>query len=137
MASRRVKRLNEQLKRELAVRLRTELRDPRVQGVTVTGVRTAPDLTHARVMVRVLGDDGARDAALVGLEAATPYLRKAMGQSLRIRRIPELDFEIDASLERAARIEELLDEVRPEGGWDDDDGGADSPDREAATEPEA
>jgi ribosome-binding factor A len=119
MASRRVQRLNEQLKRELAVRLRTELRDPRIQGVTVTAVRTAPDLTHARVLVRVLGDDAARGEALQGLDAAAPYLRKALGQALHIRRVPELSFEIDASLERAARIEELLDEVRPEGGWDD------------------
>ena len=78
MASRRIQRLNEQLKRELAVRLRRELRDPRVQGVTVTGVRAAPDLTYARVLIRVLGDEGARTSALEGLEAAAPYLRKAL-----------------------------------------------------------
>jgi ribosome-binding factor A len=122
MASRRIERLNEQLKRELALRLRRELRDPRVQGVTVTAVETAPDLTYARVMIRVLGDEAERTRAFEGLEAAAPYLRKSLGQSLHIRRVPELDFRIDASLEHAARIEELLDEVRPEGGWSEGDG---------------
>lgn len=133
MASRRVQRLNEQLKRELAVRLRTELRDPRVQGVTLTAVRTAPDLTHARVMIRVLGDQAARAEALEGLAAAAPYLRKALGQALHIRRVPELSFEVDATLEHAARIEELLHEVRPEGGWEDEPDGGDP--EEPADEP--
>lgn len=135
MASRRIQRLNEQLKRELAVRLRRELRDPRVQGVTVTGVRAAPDLTYARVLIRVLGDEGARTSALEGLEAAAPYLRKALGQALHVRRVPELAFEIDASLEHAARIEELLDEVRPEGGWDDADEDGEEPAGPGSGEP--
>jgi ribosome-binding factor A len=122
MARRRIERLNEQLKRELAGLVRTRVRDPRVSGVTVTGVRTAPDLTLARVAVRVAGDAATREEAFAGLEAAAPFLRRTLSEELRIRRVPELVFQEDHTLERAARIEELLDEVRPEGGWVDEDG---------------
>lgn len=114
---RRIERLNEQLKRELAVLLRTGLRDPRVGTVTVTGVRTTADLDRARVRVRILGSDEEKRLALEGLEHAAPFLRTSLSQVLSIRRVPELHFEEDLSLERAARIEELLSEVRPEGGW--------------------
>lgn len=117
MPSRRMERLNEQLKREIASRLRTELRDPRLQGIAVTRVRVDPDLTLARVFVRVLGSAEERTEALAGLRAATPWLRGALGRALRIRRTPELDFKLDESLEHAARIDELLEEVRPPEGW--------------------
>lgn len=128
MANRRIERLNEQLRRELAELLRTRVRDPRLTGVTVTGVRTAPDLTLARVAVQIGGTDDERAAALEGLEASAPFLRRSIGQELHIRRVPELAFQEDRSLERAQRIEELLDEVRPEGGWSDDDEGDDEGD---------
>lgn len=120
MPGRRIERLNEQLKRELAVRLRREIRDPRVDQVTVTAVRAAPDLTHARVLVRLPGDEARQKEAMEGLEAAAPFLRRSLGQDLHVRRVPELEFRVDHSLERAARIEEILDEVRPEGGWSED-----------------
>lgn len=129
MPNRRIERLNEQLKREIAALLRTRIRDPRVAGVTVTNVRTDPDLTLARISVQLGGDEAARQEALTGLEATAPFLRRTLGQELHIRRVPELDFVEDRSLERAARIEALLDEVRPEGGWSedvDDDDTADS-----------
>lgn len=119
MASRRIERLNEQLRREISVRLRTELRDPRLEPVTVTAVRTAPDLTFARVLIRIAGDEATRSEALAGLEAAAPRLRHDLGKSLHVRRIPELDFRIDSSMEHAARIEELLEQVRPADGWVD------------------
>lgn len=115
--ARRIERLNEQLKREIAVLLRTGIRDPRIAPVTVTAVKTTPDLNLARVLVRLLGSDEEKRAALAGLERATPFLRRSLGRELRIRRVPELDFVEDQSLERAARIEELLAEVRPDGGW--------------------
>jgi ribosome-binding factor A len=121
MSNRRIERLNEQLKRELASLLTTRVRDPRVAGVTVTGVRTAPDLTLARVSVHIAGDDVARREALEGLEATTSFLRWSLGEELRIRRVPELQFLEDGSLRRAARIDEILDEVRPPGGWPEDE----------------
>lgn len=132
--ARRIERLNEQLKRELAVLIQSGLRDPRVVGVTVTAVRTTADLNLARVLVRLSGTDDEKAAALDGLDRAAPWLRRELGRDLRIRRVPELAFQEDVAQERAARIEELLAEVRPEGGWQDDDGedGADAQGDEGA-----
>ena len=114
--SRRLARLNEQLKRELAVLVRTDVRDPRVGVVTVTGVDVTNDLAVARVFVRVLGSDEEVAKTLEGLEAAAPFLRTELGKELRIRRVPELRFERDETLERAMRIEEILTEVLPDEG---------------------
>lgn len=119
---RRIERLNEQLKRELAALIHHGLRDPRVAGVTVTAVRATADLDRARVLVRLTGSDDERNAALDGLQNAAPWLRRELGRDLHIRRVPELMFREDLAQERVARIEELLAEVRPEGGWPDDAG---------------
>lgn len=130
---RRIERLNEQLKRELATLILSGLRDPRVQGATVTAVRTTPDLNLARVLVRLTGSDAEKREILAGLERAAPFLRRALGRELHIRRVPELAFQEDVSQQRADRIEELLAEVRPEGGWDDEVGeGGEPPDDPAA-----
>ena len=122
---RRIERLNEQLKRELAIHIRGGLRDPRIQGVAVTAVRTTPDLNLARVLVRLEGTDAEKRQTLDGLDRAAPFLRRMLGRELRIRRVPELDFREDVSQQRADRIEELLSEVRPEGGWSEEEPGDD------------
>ncbi|MDZ7779383.1 MAG: 30S ribosome-binding factor RbfA [Gemmatimonadota bacterium] len=121
----RLARLNEQLKRELAELIRTDVRDPRVGLVTVTDVDVTSDLSVARVYVRALGETEEVDEALAGLEAAAPFLRGSLGKELSIRRIPELRFQRDRSLEHATRIEEILSEVLPEDepADDSDEGG--------------
>ena len=113
MSNKRIARLNEQLKRELSELIRTELRDPRIGLVTVTGVEVALDLGSARVFVRAAGDEGERAGALEGLNAAAPFLRGLLGRSLKVRRIPELRFREDRSFEHARRIEEVLSDVLP------------------------
>ena len=115
---RRVERVGQLLREEMARLLRRELNDPRVERVTITGVDVTPDLRHAKVHVRTLGDETPVEEAIEGLESAAGYLRGALGKELRLRRIPEFQFEADRTLERAMRIESLLDEVMP----DDDDG---------------
>lgn len=152
MASRRrVERLNQLFREELSRLIRRELQDPRVELVTVTGVEVSGDLRHAKVFVRTLrdlqaaragaeeevGDDsgdeddaegdgsgerGALAEALEGLRSAEGFLRGTLGRELRLRRIPELHFEADRTLERARRIEELLDRVSA--ADEEDDGGA-------------
>lgn len=117
--SRRLERLNEQLKREISRILRTEVRDPRVGVPTVTGVDVTPDLWMAKVYVRLTGSEDEQREAMEGLEAAAQYIRRLLGEELHIRRVPELEFHVDRSLERAQRIEEILDEVRPEEGWEE------------------
>jgi ribosome-binding factor A len=114
--SRRAQRVGEQLKREISQVLRTQVHDPRVTGVTVTSVEVSPDLTFARVWVQLAGDDERRRTALSGLLAAAPFVRRQLGSVLHVRRIPELDFQQDLTLERALRIEALLREVSSEPG---------------------
>jgi ribosome-binding factor A len=109
--SRRLERLNEQVKREISDILRTEVRDPRVGLVTVTEARVAPDLSFARVYVRSLG--GEEEELFAGLEKATPYIRRELAQRLSVRHVPELRFEPDHALEHALHIEKLLSEVLP------------------------
>lgn len=110
----RLARLNEQLKRELSELIRTEVRDPRVGLVTITAVDTAADLGSAKVYVRVMGGSEEMASSLEGLEAAAPFLRATLGKLLRVRRIPELRFREDHSLEHARRIEEVLANVLDE-----------------------
>jgi len=111
MASKRIARLNEQLKRELSELIRTQVRDPRVGVVTVTAVEMASDLGSARVFVRIIGDQSEFKETLAGLDAAAPFLRGVLGRLLHIRRIPELRFREDRSMEHARRIEEILLEI--------------------------
>lgn len=120
-------RLNEQLKREITILVREEVRDPRVGMVTVTGVETSADLSVARVYVSIMGDDEAKAAGLEGLRAAAPFIRSELGRLLHVRQVPELRFQLDRSLEYAMRIEQLLKEVRQ---------GGEPPDAEEATEAE-
>ena len=115
MASKRIARLNEQLKRELAELIRSEVRDPRVGIVSVTGVQVAADLGSARVFIRALGGDAERAECLEGVQAAAPFLRRELGRILHVRKIPELRFQEDRSMEHAQRIEEILHQVLPEG----------------------
>ena len=108
---RRIKRVNHLLREELARLIRFELKDPRVSPVTVTGVEATSDLKYATVYVRTLGGEQDIADAIRGLESAEGYLRKVLGRELRLRRIPELSFREDSSLEHAIRIEALLDEA--------------------------
>lgn len=126
MPSKRLARLNEQLKREISGLLRTEVRDPRVGVVSVTGVDVAADLGSARVFVRMMGDDAERADTIEGLVAAAPYLRKLLGQELHVRRVPELRFQEDRSMEQAQRIERILEEVLPHDGAPGSAAGEDS-----------
>ena len=94
--------------------LAREVRDPRVGFVTVTGVLVTNDLSHARVMVSVAGDDAEKEKALEGLRSAAGFLRSRAARALTTRTVPELHFELDKGVEHAARIEELLGSIRRE-----------------------
>jgi ribosome-binding factor A len=111
---RRTDRINEQLKQEIAILVRGEVRDPRVGLATITAVETSPELDHAKVFITTLGDDEEKEAALSGLRSAAPFIRGQLGRRLHMRRIPELHFHIDRVLEEATRIELLLREALPD-----------------------
>src|SRR5687768_468205 len=110
---RRTARINEQLRQEISLLLRAEVRDPRVGLATITAVETSPELDHARVYITAMGDDAEKEGVLVGLRSAAPFIRSQLGKRLHMRRIPELHFEIDRKLENAMRIESLLREALP------------------------
>lgn len=105
---RRPQRLGEQIREEICGLLLSELKDPRIGFVTITGVEVTPDLRQARVSVSVLGNAEEQEQTLAGFRAATAFIRRELGRRLQIRRIPELEFRLDRTEEKAARIEELL-----------------------------
>jgi ribosome-binding factor A len=111
----RSSRLNEQFKREISDILTRKVRDPRIGHVLVTEVRVTADLWVAKVFFRLLDPHRDRKDVTDGLEAAAPFVRKELARILRIRRIPELRFQYDSTLDSAIRIEEVLREVLPEG----------------------
>ena len=115
-SSRRPEQVAETLRQVIADALAREVRDPRVGFVTVTAVLVTNELAHARVMVSVPGDDAARARALEGLESAAGFLRSRAARTLTTRTVPELHFELDRGLQHAARINELLEELRREAG---------------------
>ena len=136
---RRTDRINEQLKQEISLLIRDQVRDPRVGLATITAVQTSPELDHAKVYITALGDEAEREEILVGLRSAAPFIRRELGKSLQMRRIPELHFEIDRVLAEAMRIEQLLREALPydasaSAGSDDvpDDAGEDSAEEQPA-----
>jgi ribosome-binding factor A len=114
MGSARGERIADQIQRSLAEVVRTELRDPRVGLITLTGVELSRDQSHAKVFFTVLGPQGAAAEALEGLQRAAGFLRSALARELTTRKVPELHFAYDESVERGVRLSRLIDEaVRP------------------------
>ncbi len=111
--TRRMQRINDQIRDELADLLAREVEDPRIRGViSVTGVETAPDLSVARIYVSVLGTEDEARQTVEHLRRAAPFFRRALASRLNLRHTPELDFRHDRSIAEGARIEQLLREIR-------------------------
>src|SRR5262245_47287053 len=120
MAS-RMRRVDQAIRRVIGEALSTELKDPRVGFVTVTDVKTSPDLRHARVYVSVLeqgaaatpapgaGGGGGRDETLAGLRSAHGFLQGRVAAELRLKRTPTLEFSYDDTTDRAMRVEALIE----------------------------
>lgn len=108
MAQGRMRRVDEAVRAVLSDVIATDLQDPRIGFVTVTGVKTSPDLRHARVYVSVLGDEQTREASLEGLRSAHGFLQGAIAKELSLKHTPTLKFEYDESVDRGMRITRLL-----------------------------
>ena len=108
MAGDRMRRVNEAIRQVLADVLAGELADPRLGFVTVTDVRTSPDLRDARVFVSVLGDEEARTGSLAALASAHGLLQGRIATQLSLKRTPRLEFVYDPTTDRALRVESLL-----------------------------
>jgi ribosome-binding factor A len=110
----RMRRVDEAMRAVLSDAIAKDLKDPRIGFVTVTGVKTSPDLRHARVYVSVLGDDPERSASINGLRSAHGFLQRRLADELTLKHTPSLTFEYDDSVDRSMRISRLLDEHAPE-----------------------
>lgn len=107
----RSQRVVEQIQRELAELIRTEVKDPRVGFITLTGVEITPDYAHAKVFfTSMLGEEKVPEI-LIGLRRASGFLRRELGRRVRIHTTPELHFVYDKSVEEGSRMSRLIDEV--------------------------
>src|SRR6202051_902679 len=109
MSSGRMRRVDEAVRAVLTEAIASDLKDPRVGFVTVTGVKTSADLRHARVYVSVLGDEDVRSESLVGLRSAQGFLQARVAAELSLKHTPTLTFAYDESVDHGMRITELLD----------------------------
>src|SRR5579859_4437048 len=109
MPSSRMRRVDEALREVLSDAIAKDLQDPRVGFVTVTSVKTSPDLRHARVYVSVLGSDEERADSLAGLRSAHGFLQARVAGELRLKHTPTLTFDYDDSVVRGMRISQLID----------------------------
>jgi ribosome-binding factor A len=111
---RRPEQVAETVRQVIADLLLTELRDPRIGFVTLTRATVTNDLSHATITVSVMGDEADKERALEGLQSAAGFLRGRVGRALSSRIVPELHFELDRGLEHAARINQILADLREE-----------------------
>ena len=110
----RASRVGDQIRAELAELLTREVQDPGIGFLTITRVGVTPDLQQARVYYTTLGDEKARRESRRALERATPFLRRQIGRRLRLKRVPDLEFFFDESIEQHDRIERILQEIQAE-----------------------
>ena len=114
MAGSRMRRINEVLREVVGAAIAGELSDPRIGFVTVTSVETSPDLRTAKVFVSVLGSEEEREATLAGLRSSHGVIQARIAAETRMKRTPTLTFRYDDTIERGARISELLEEGEEE-----------------------
>ena len=105
-----MRRVNESLRAVLAEAV-SELKDPRIGFITVTGVDTSADLNQATVFVSVLGSEKKRAQSLAGLEAAHGVLQRRIAAELRLKRTPQLTFQYDPSVAEGVRMSKLIDDL--------------------------
>ncbi|AQW22146.1 ribosome-binding factor A [Lentilactobacillus curieae] len=112
MAQYRVGRLEQEIQKEVTDILLKRVRDPRVQGVTVTGVDVTGDLQQAKIYYSILSDKASdNEKTQEGLEKATGLIRKELGSRLSIYKTPEIQFEQDQSVRYGDKIDRLINEM--------------------------
>jgi ribosome-binding factor A len=104
----RMRRVDEAMRAVLSAAIAKDLKDPRIGFITVTGVKTSPDLRHARVYVSVLGSDPDREGSLDGLRSAHGFLQRRLADELSLKHTPSLTFAYDDSVDRGMRINRLI-----------------------------
>jgi ribosome-binding factor A len=109
--SQRARRVGDEIQRDLADLLRTEVKDPRVGPVTITAVEVSPDLSHAKVFVTHLAGREHADEAVKALQHTAGFLRSALAHRLSLYSVPALHFAYDDSIETGMKLSQLIDEA--------------------------
>jgi len=122
MTSRRVLKAAEAIREVVSMAILTDLRDPRIQGVTVTFVEVSPDMRVAKVHVSIMGSDAAQKLCLKGLQSSAGFLQQKVSKRIDTRYTPVLRFELDMGVKKSIAIAKTLSEVLPEEQPPDDDG---------------
>ena len=102
------------MRREIAELIEHRVKDPRVRGVTLTGVSMAGDLKSARVFFSALGEGVVLDEVRAGLQSAKGFIKREIGRLLELRYVPDLEFRHDPSLVRGVEMEKLLESLEPD-----------------------
>jgi len=111
----RIERVNSLIRQEISELLLRQVKDPRLGNlIAITDVSTSPDLRHAKVFVSRIGNEEEKQETLSVLAAASGFFRNELAKRLRLRRIPELSFQRDDSIERGEYLLQLIDEVSTE-----------------------
>lgn len=114
MANYRGGRINEEVKREISILIRDEIKDPRMTAmVSITSVKVSKDLRYAKVFVSIFGkNEEEKNETFAALKSASGYVRREVGQRMNLRNTPQIIFELDDSISYSMRIEELIDKVK-------------------------
>lgn len=108
----RIERVNSLIRQEISELLQRQVKDPRLGNfVAVTDVSTSPDLRHAKIFVSRIGSEEEKQETLSVLAAASGFFRNELAKRLRLRHIPELNFQWDDSIEQGDYLSQLIDEV--------------------------
>ena len=116
MTFKRADRVSEAIKREVSVLILQDLRDPEIANITVMDVETSDDLRQARIFVSIMGDDDQKKRSMEGLDRAKGFIRSRISKCLQLRYSPEIFFKMDATLDKAMRIEEVLNKIKAQEG---------------------
>ena len=114
MTSRRLLKAAEAIREVVSMAILTELRDPRVQNVTVTGVEVAPDMRSAKVQVSIMGTDGQQHMALAGLNRSAGFLQSKLAKRIDTRYTPRLTFELDEGVKKSLEMARILHQLEEE-----------------------
>jgi len=120
MSENRIRRVAEQIKKDLSQIINKEIKDPRVSAMTsITDVQLSKDLRYASIYVSIFGTDSEKEETLQTLIRASGFIRSEIGRRIRLRYIPEINFYLDNSIEYGAHIEKVLKSLKKEDNNDE------------------
>ena len=110
----RIDRVRQELRHQISLIVQQELNDPRIGFVTITNVTVTADLQHARVFFSILGDESSAEAAKEGLNSAAGFVRRLIGQRMRMKFTPHIEFVYDEQNSPQSPIEDIIDKIHKE-----------------------